>query len=101
MAIYQADQYIIPFSIRHKKEIVTPEMVSDVTIVIGDLVKRYSENALQFLDGQWLFPLKREETISMSEDAKCQIEIIYGESIVHSKPFDVKVKSSLKPFIKE
>jgi hypothetical protein len=70
MAIYQADQYIIPFSIRHKKEIVTPEMVSDVTIVIGDLVKRYSENALQFLDGQWLFPLKREETISGEQMAE-------------------------------
>jgi hypothetical protein len=101
MAIYQADQYMIPFSIRHKKDIVTPEMVSDVTIVLGELVKRYSENTLSFLDGKWLFPLTREETIRMSESAECQIEIIYGDNIVHSKPFTVKVKSSLKPFIKE
>ena len=101
MAIYQADQYMIPFSIRHKKDIVTPEMVSDITIVLGELVKKYSDETLSFSDGKWLFPLTREETIRMSENAECQIEIIYGDNIVHSKPFDVKVKSSLKHFIKE
>lgn len=101
MAIYQGDQYSIPFSIRHNKDIVAPEMVSDVTIVLGELARRYSDKTLSFIDGKWLFPLTREETIRMPETAKCQIEIIYGDNIVHSKPFDVKVKSSLKHFIKE
>jgi hypothetical protein len=101
MAIYQADQYMIPFTIRHNNEIVTPERARDVAIVLGDLVKRYSENQLSFADNKWLFPITREETIRMQENAKCQIEIIYGDNILHSKPLEVKVKKSLEPFVKE
>ena len=100
MAIYQADQYMIPFTIRHDKNIVTPENSSDVTIVIGDLIKRYSDNTLLFVDNEWLFPLAKEETIKMTDRAKCQVEVKYGNNIIHSKPFDIKVKASLNPFIR-
>lgn len=100
MAIYQADQYMIPFTIRNDKNTVTPENSSDVAIVLGHLIKRYSDNALLFVDGEWLFPLTREDTIKMTDRAKCQIEVRYGNNIVHSKPFDVKVKPSLMPFLR-
>ena len=101
MVIYQGDQYKIPFTIRHKKVIVTPENAVDVSIALGDKVKSYSDGSLLFNDGKWLFPLTAEESVKMLDREECQVQIKYGDDIVHSKRFDVKAKETVEALKKE
>lgn len=100
MAIYQGDQYSLPFTIKKSGEIVTPEEVEDVTIALEDIVRSYKDETLKYEDGTWLFPLTKEETSRMMDNTKCQIEVVFGNDMVHSKVFDVKVKKSLRHFVK-
>lgn len=101
MVIYQGDQYKIPFTIRHKKDIVTPETAKDVSIALGDKVKRYSDGSLLFNDGKWLFPLTAEESVKMLDWIDCQVKIKYGDDVVHSREFSIKIKKTLEALKKE
>ena len=95
MAIYQGDQYSIPFSIRHNGEIVTPDTADDVVIAIGDIVRAYSEGTLTYVDEKWLFPIYKEETLKMPDSISYQVQIHYGADIIHSKEYPLKRKTIL------
>lgn len=95
MAIYQGDQYSIPFLVRHGGEIVSPDMVTDLVIAIGDIVRSYRDGTLSYFEGKWLFPIYKEETLKMPDDVSYQIQVHYGKDIVHSKAYPIKRKTIL------
>ena len=70
MAIYQGDQYSIPFLVRHGGEIVSPDMVTDRVIAIGDIVRSYRDATLSYFEGKWLLPIQKEETLKMRDDGR-------------------------------
>ena len=96
MAIYQGDQYSLPIMVKHGGEIVSPDMVTDIAIAIGEMVRAYSEGTLSYADGKWLFPLYKQETLKMPEEVSYQVQIRYGEDIVHSKEYPLKRKTILE-----
>ena len=95
MAIYQGDQYSIPFLIRHGGEIVTPDTVTDLVIAIGEVVRSYSDGTLSYFEGKWMFPIYKQETLKMPEGVSYQIQIHYGKDIIHSKEYPIKRKTIL------
>ena len=95
MAIYQGDQYSIPFLIRHGGEIVSPEMVTDVAIAIGEIVRSYKDGTLSYFDGKWMFPIHREETLRMPESVSYQVQLHIGTDFIHSKEYPIKRKAIL------
>jgi hypothetical protein len=95
MAIYQGDQYSIPFMIRRGADTVSPEMITDVVIAIGDIVRSYKDGALSYLDGKWLFPIYKTETLKMPDEVQYQIQLHIGDDIVHSKVYPIKRKTIL------
>ena len=92
MAIYQGDQYLIPFGIKSRIGVITPENSTDVVIALGEMVKSYSKGEIIFADNKYYFPITKEETLAMNKDATCQIEIHINGDILHSKQFTVKIK---------
>lgn len=95
MAIYQGDQYSIPFMINRGGEKVSPEMITDVVIAIGDIVRSYKDGTLSYLDGKWLFPIYKTETLKMPDEVHYQIQLHIGDDIVHSKVYPIKRKTIL------
>lgn len=95
MAIYQGDQYSIPFLIRHGGEIVSPNMVTDVAIAVGDIVRSYLDGDLTYFDGKWMFPIYSQETLRMPDDVSYQVQLRIGTEIIHSKEYPIKRKEVL------
>lgn len=95
MAIYQGDQYSIPFLIRHGGEIITPEMVTDLVIAIGEVVRSYSDGTLSYFEGKWMFPIYKRETLKMPDDLSYQVQLHVGDDIIHSKEYPIKRKTIL------
>jgi hypothetical protein len=98
MIIYQADKFTIPFTIRFREQIVTPDTVGDVRIAIGDMVRSYKEGTLAYEEGKWLFALS-EETTEMTGIVQGQVELIIADTVIHSATFGVKFAKSVKPFV--
>lgn len=101
MTIYQADQYTIPFSIKHNHEVLTPSNVDDVSIAVGDMKKTYSDSSLGFdySTNQWLFYISKEQTAKMIGATEAQIEIVREGNLFHSAVIAVNVAKSVKPFV--
>lgn len=101
MTIYQADEYVIPFTIKHNNEVLTPSRVYDVSIVIGDIKKTYSDSSLGFdtSTNQWLFYISKEQTAKMIGTTEAQIEIAREGSLFHSAIIAINVAKSVKPFV--
>lgn len=95
MAIYQGDQYSIPFLVRHGGEIISPDMVTDIVIAIGDIVRSYKDGTLSYFEGKWMFPIYKQETLKMPDDVSYQIQLHIGADIIHSKEYPVKRKTIL------
>lgn len=95
MAIYQGDQYSIPFTIRRRDEIISPEDITDVVIAIGDLARSYKDGDLSYSEGKWFFPIYKQETLKMPEDVSYQIQLHFGKDIIHSKEYPIKRKKIL------
>ena len=98
MAVYQADQYYKPYTIRRNGEIVTPDNVNDVAIAIGDEEQRYSKGTLKFYQGKWLFHLTSDKTKNMRGLQKSQVEVLVENNIVHSKIIGVKIAPTMEVF---
>jgi hypothetical protein len=96
MPIYQGDQYSLPVCIKHRGEIITPEDADDIAIAVGDIVKSYKDGDLTYEDGVWLFPLRKEETLKMGEEVKYQVQLQFGQDIVHTKEYSLKGKRVLE-----
>ena len=98
MAIYQADQYYIPFTIKVRGKIITPETIDDVRIIVGEVEQKHSNGSLIFKYGKWLYHLKAEESVKMRDYVTVQVEIVQGDNIFHSKLMRKKVAESLNQF---
>lgn len=78
-------------------EAVTPVDVSDVEITIGHLRKRYSDAALSFRDGLWMFPLTQKETFACENTApRAQVRVKWANGCLEGKPlYGVTVEESI------
>ena len=61
---------------------VTPADVAEVEITIGQMKKKYSDAALSFRDGVWLFPLSQRETFGHFGPQKAQVRLKWANGIV-------------------
>lgn len=66
--IMQGDEYSIPFVIETASGTATPDIFSDLEIVIGNMRKTLSDGQIKYDDTskRFLFPLTQEETFSLS-----------------------------------
>jgi len=67
-------------------EPVTPADVTEVEITIGHLKKRYSEAALSFQEGLWMFPLSQAETFGYGNPSpKAQVRVKWANGCLEGK----------------
>lgn len=72
----------------HDNNVVTPDDISDVEIMVGHLRKSYKEGEIFFVDNggdpaRWIFPLSQEETFKLPiVPAKVQIRIMWANKEV-------------------
>ena len=78
-------------------EPVTPLDVADVEITVGHLHKRYSDAAISFRDGLWMFPLSQEETFSYENAApRAQVRVKWANGVIEGKPlYGVSIDESI------
>ena len=83
----QGDEYLLGISILNNAGAsVTPADVLDVEITIGHISKKYSDAALSFKNGLWMFPLKQKETFGCLPAApKSQVRIKWANGVVEGK----------------
>lgn len=93
--IHQADQYVLPIKVKYNYETVTPDTVDDIRISVGGFVQSHGNNELQFDGENWLFNLKQEHTARLPSKTKCQVEIKFSNTRIHSSVFEIDVKESL------
>ena len=87
MTLYRGDQYAVPFVVKLKDEIVTPEMVADVRIQIGSDLREMTSHSLTYNpDNQtWDFYVTEDFTRSLSgRIVLYQVGIKIGEEIRYS-----------------
>lgn len=66
MKIMQGDSYPIPVEVTQDGLVVTPDMVSEVEITIGDAVRKtYTSGGVFFEENMWYFLLTQEETFTL------------------------------------
>lgn len=71
MKIMRGDAYPIPVELTQDGYALTPEMVDDVEVSVGEIIsRRASRGELFFDDGsqQWYFRLTQQDTLSMEAD---------------------------------
>lgn len=88
VVLYRGDQYAIPFVVRLKREIVTPEMVDDVRIQIGTSLKEMSEQTLVWNSDKqtWDFYVTEEFTRSLTSNVvQYQVGVKVGNEIRYSR----------------
>ena len=78
-------------------EPVTPVDVTDVEITVGHLQKRYSDAAISFQDGIWMFPLTQKETFAFRNAAPgAQVRVKWANGVIEGKPlYGVMVEESI------
>ena len=89
--IMQGDAYDLGIEILDNEgNVVTPDAVADVEIVIGHLTKTYARDELKFGEGVWLFPLTQEESFSlMASRPKAQIRMKWKTGEVDGTKLDM------------
>ena len=94
----QGDAYLLGISILNNAgESVTPADVEDVEITIGHLKKKYSDAALSFRGGVWMFPLSQSETFGLLPAApKAQVRVKWANGVIEGKPlYGVRIDESI------
>lgn len=94
----QGDSYLLGISIFNNAGMpVTPADVVDVEITIGHIKKKYSDVAIIYSDGKWLFPLSQSETFGcMPAAPKAQVRVKWGNGVVEGKPlYGVRIDESI------
>ena len=94
----QGDAYLLGIEILNNAgEPVTPADVSDIEITIGHIKKRYSDAALSFKNGLWMFPLKQSDTFSyLPADPKAQVRVKWANGVIEGKPlYGVRIDESM------
>ena len=94
----QGDACLLGISILNNAGIpVTPADVADVEITIGHLKKKYSDAALSFRGGVWMFPLSQSETFGCLPAApKAQVRVKWANGVIEGKPlYGVRIDESI------
>lgn len=66
MIIMQGDAYYVPIDIEQDGVTLTPEMISDIEISVGSIIRKtYSGGDVQYSDGQWYFRLSQTDTLDL------------------------------------
>ena len=94
----QGDAYLLGINILNNAGMpVTPADVADVEITIGHLKKKYSDAAISYNNGMWLFPLTQGETFDYLPSApKCQVRIKWANGVIEGKPLHgVRIDESI------
>lgn len=101
MVIYQADQYVIPFTIKHNNKIVTINDITNVKIAVGDIVRSYTEGNLAFdsTTSAWMFYVSKSETAKISGVVETQVEVEMTSEIYHSAIISTNVAKSMRVFL--
>jgi hypothetical protein len=81
MKILQGDSYPIPVEITQDDVPVTPELVEEVEITIGDRVRKtYTGGDVFYEDEMWYFLLSQEDTFSLSGGYEVLLRLKYPGS---------------------
>lgn len=94
----QGDSYNLGIRIENNAGMpVTPADVIDVEITIGHIKKKYSDAALSFSDGVWMFPLSQSETFGcMPASPKAQVRVKWANGVIEGKPlYGVRIEESI------
>lgn len=94
----QGDAYLLGISILNNAgESVTPADVEDVEITIGHIKKKYSDAALSFSGGLWMFPLSQGETFGLLPAApKAQVRVKWANGVIEGEPlYGVRIDESI------
>lgn len=94
----QGDSYLLGIHILNNAGTpVTPADVADIEITVGSIKKKYSDAALSYRDGLWLFPLSQKETFAFLPAApKAQVRIKWANGVIEGKPlYGVRIHESL------
>lgn len=105
-AIHYGDQYSIPVRIKDSAgRAITRDIVSDVTIKIGNIAKRLSKNEIQFDDENnlWMFPITSEETKVLYKNSRTfedavvpmQIKVRIGNDVIQNDVANIEIKKSI------
>lgn len=98
--IIQGDQYYQPFTITSKKDRtkIIPEMVSKVSIQLGEQVYSYPDNGLIFDDGKWKLWLDKGTSQNFPKLIDAQVSVEFNDeptSIKHSLTKRIPIQKSL------
>ena len=94
----QGDAYLLGIRILNNAgSVVTPTDVADVEITIGHIKKKYSDAAISFHNGLWMFPLSQKETFGyMPASPKAQVRVKWANGVVEGKAlYGVRVDESM------
>lgn len=69
ITIKQGESYRIPFTLKQDGQIMTPDMIQDLKVCIGDYHFKYSDGTLRFEEQsmEWWFRPTQGETLAMPE----------------------------------
>lgn len=94
----QGDAYLLGISILNNAgNPVTPADVADIEITIGHIKKKYSDAAISFSGGVWMFPLSQSETFGCLPAApKAQVRVKWANGVIEGKPlYGVRIDESI------
>lgn len=94
----QGDAYMLGINILNNAGMpVTPADVEDIEITIGHIKKKYSDAALTYKNGVWLFPLSQKETFGYLPAApKAQVRVKWANGVLEGKPmYGVRIDESI------
>ena len=94
----QGDAYLLGISILNNAGMpVTPADVADIEITIGHIKKKYSDAALSYMDGKWMFPLSQSETFGWLPAApKAQVRVKWANGVIEGKPlYGIRIGESI------
>lgn len=93
--IHQGDQYPLPITLTCGGDLVTPENMDAVRIIIGNIVDEWPNKTLYFQDDQWYFPLKQKDTLAFPVGRiEIQAQYMRDDDIVGSCTGSLMVKKS-------
>ena len=87
MTLFRGDQYAVPFVVKLKDTVITPEMVEDVRIQIGDNLREMTDASLVYNPDKqtWDYYVTEEFTRSLSgRTVMYQVGIKIGNEIRYS-----------------
>lgn len=79
--IMRGDSYNIPINISQNGIAVTPSMVREIEIAIGDAVRKYySRGEVLYAGGTWYFRLSQDESFALEDSAEVYVRVGYPGS---------------------